>query len=204
MESHPQWWIQLKANVGERYAFKRIKSDAAAVRREFTITLEWFIEACHKPCHYCNRSNRNSLTVKSRAAGGGYVVKDFRYNGVDRVDNSVGYTPKNCVPCCIVCNRAKGSMTYGEFWEYLSDLVNFRTTGEYHEPDIRAVSLSPLRRGSEAGHEVKTQFSAGGYIPSFRNDRRVYGGGCYYQEPREPLPVGTDSLNSQEEEPDED
>ena len=28
-------------------------------------------------------------------------------NGIDRVDNNIGYTEENTVPCCEFCNRAK-------------------------------------------------------------------------------------------------
>jgi 5-methylcytosine-specific restriction endonuclease McrA len=35
--------------------------------------------------------------------------------GIDRVDNSIGYTPDNCVPCCTQCNRIKlDHLTYEE------------------------------------------------------------------------------------------
>ena len=36
-------------------------------------------------------------------------------NGIDRINNSVGYTEKNSVPCCGTCNVAKGQMTLAEF-----------------------------------------------------------------------------------------
>jgi hypothetical protein len=35
--------------------------------------------------------------------------------GIDRVDNDKGYTFKNSVPCCSVCNRAKFRMSAAEF-----------------------------------------------------------------------------------------
>lgn len=35
--------------------------------------------------------------------------------GIDRVDNEIGYTIENCVPCCFTCNSAKGIMSYVEF-----------------------------------------------------------------------------------------
>ena len=37
------------------------------------------------------------------------------HNGIDRVDNSKGYHPENCVPCCKTCNIAKQSMSVEEF-----------------------------------------------------------------------------------------
>ena len=161
---------------GERYAFKRVKSDAAAAGREFEITLDQFAVACHLPCHYCGRSDRNKLSIRSKSSKGGWVVKDSRYTGLDRVDNSIGYTYENCVPCCAVCNRAKNSMGYNEFIEYLTDLINFRTTGEqndnYQGRHVRAVPLPVQGRGSEAGNEDSLEFSEGSNVSQTRDDSR--------------------------------
>lgn len=188
-------------NAGERYAYKRIKSDAAAARRVFEIPFDWFVKMCHEPCHYCGRSDRNTISIKSRAVTGGFVVRDFKYNGLDRLDNAVGYTVENCVPCCAVCNRGKNSMGYNEFIKYIDDLVNFRTSGDdYHERDIRAVPLSVSGGRGEAGNEVKVVRAQGGYVSKngtlFRDHEVV----CYapwnsVQGGPKPHPV-----NSQEEE----
>lgn len=148
----------MKPYAGERYAFKRIKSDAAAMRREFSITLEWFVEQCHKPCTYCGRVDQNSLSVKSSSSRGGWIVKDFRYNGLDRVDNSIGYTEANCTPCCAVCNRAKNSMGYNEFIEYIDTLVKFR--GELNnEREVRGLQIQVQWGGSKTGNDISLEES---------------------------------------------
>jgi hypothetical protein len=41
------------------------------------------------PCYYCKSQKENEV------------------NGIDRVDNSKGYTKDNCVSCCQFCNRMK-------------------------------------------------------------------------------------------------
>ena len=43
----------------------------------------------------------------------------FNYNGIDRVDNKIGYTLKNCVTCCKYCNNAKKDNDVDEFKEWL-------------------------------------------------------------------------------------
>ena len=61
-------------------------------------------------CHYCDAIPSN-------------VMKDTRdvnkipfiYNGVDRVDNTLGYTLSNSVSCCKRCNIAKNDMKYSDF-----------------------------------------------------------------------------------------
>lgn len=35
--------------------------------------------------------------------------------GIDRVDNNIGYTTANSVPCCLFCNRAKGQASTEDF-----------------------------------------------------------------------------------------
>lgn len=47
----------------------------------------------------------------------------FKYNGIDRVDNSKGYTITNCVTCCKTCNSAKSNMTTSNFLEWINKLV---------------------------------------------------------------------------------
>ena len=39
----------------------------------------------------------------------------FTYNGIDRLENSAGYTPTNTVSCCGVHNKMKGTMSSKEF-----------------------------------------------------------------------------------------
>jgi hypothetical protein len=190
--------------AGERYAYKRIKSDAAAARREFNIPFDWFVKMCHEPCHYCGRTDRNTISIKSRSVTGGFVVRDFKYNGLDRVENSGGYTVGNCVPCCAVCNRAKNSMGYNEFIKYINDLINFRTSGDdYHERDIRAVPLSVSGGRGEAGNEVKVTFAQGGYVSKDGTLFGAYEVDCYV-----PWELVRDkharySIDKQEEEPEQ-
>ena len=116
---------RLAEHVGERHIYKRIRSDASAGGRAFEIELDWFVKKCHEPCHYCGRVNTNSSTVPSKT--GVPLIKNFRYNGLDRIDNSIGYVPSNCVSCCFVCNRAKQSMPYSEFVRWMDDMIQYRS-----------------------------------------------------------------------------
>lgn len=112
-------------DVGPRYVMKRIKSDAKPVGREFSLTLEQVKKMIHEPCHYCGSVNQNRLTVKSKTPGK-YLIKDFCYNGLDRVDNSVGYRIDNVVPCCAICNRAKNNLGKDEFLAWIERLMVYR------------------------------------------------------------------------------
>lgn len=78
----------------------------------WSITYKEFLEFVKvKVCHYCTAGNLWPLPFGPLDEFGEYK---FRSN-LDRKDNSLGYTKKNCVVCCPSCNETKGShLTYEE------------------------------------------------------------------------------------------
>lgn len=67
-------------------------------------------------CAYCGSAPAS--VCANYNPGRGPAVKcgpTLTYNGIDRIDNSNGYTPDNCVSCCEACNRAKATMSVEEF-----------------------------------------------------------------------------------------
>lgn len=69
-----------------------------------------------RPCHYCGSTASNKKVTKN-------TKEPFKYNGIDRVDNALGYEESNVVSCCFVCNRAKGGMSSVEFREWLEKVA---------------------------------------------------------------------------------
>jgi hypothetical protein len=98
-------------SLGE-YAFnvvlKGYKKGASKRGLEFLLSVDTVKHIMGSPCDYCGR-HLKSYTHPKNANGG------FKYNGIDRVVNSVGYTLENCVPCCSDCNRAKSTLSRQEF-----------------------------------------------------------------------------------------
>jgi hypothetical protein len=43
----------------------------------------------------------------------------YIYNGIDRVDNTRGYSIDNCVACCKQCNWAKRELPQQEFIDWI-------------------------------------------------------------------------------------
>lgn len=74
----------------------------------FDLTEEQFKNLTKENCHYCG--DEPKTLFKPKAPHGGYLS-----NGVDRKDNSLGYTIDNSFPCCRVCNQMKSDRTYQEF-----------------------------------------------------------------------------------------
>lgn len=75
----------------------------------WALTLEEYTALVTQPCFYCG------LTPQQKVHGA--AMSGFKKNGIDRVDNSAGYTTDNCVSCCCECNRAKRALTVATFIE---------------------------------------------------------------------------------------
>jgi hypothetical protein len=81
--------------------------------------LEWALpdykvkELITCPCFYCGASGKAHAYLEKAYNG------DFPSNGLDRIDNSKGYTEENVVPCCKTCNHAKNNMSFSEFVCYI-------------------------------------------------------------------------------------
>jgi hypothetical protein len=63
----------------------------SAIKRNYTINIDYhtFCDLVLKKCYYCN------------------YLKEGEVNGIDRLNNTIGYTKSNCVPFCSICNRMK-------------------------------------------------------------------------------------------------
>lgn len=93
------------------------KARAKKKKRKFTLSKSQFKLLTQGLCAYCGISpHRKHSPRKFRNA---YV-----YNGIDRIDSSKGYTPKNSVSCCYDCNRTKSELSHSAFLSYLSRLVS--------------------------------------------------------------------------------
>ena len=101
------WYISKKALLVKRakiwaennpikYKYSKYKRSARLRSLVFDLTLNEFSEIVSQPCFYCGE------------------LQDA-CNGIDRVNNKCGYMKNNCVPCCKICNKMKGTMAKTEF-----------------------------------------------------------------------------------------
>ena len=111
-----------KSKDPEKSGFQRIyqdyKQNAKTRDLDFSLSFKEFYSLILNKCHYCGRSPRK-FTRK------GFTINA---NGIDRVNNELGYILKNCVPCCSICNMSKKNMKYQEFIQWLEDVSKFRIT----------------------------------------------------------------------------
>lgn len=91
---------------------------ASAKKRGYSFSLnkDTFKKIVDSDCRYCGGKPSNIQTTNNNT--GSYI-----YNGIDRQDNSIGYEEGNCVPCCIICNRAKSILSLDEFEDWINRLV---------------------------------------------------------------------------------
>lgn len=68
-------------------------------------------------CYYCGIEASNIHKNE-------YSKKEYRYSGIDRLDNTKGYLVDNVVPCCIICNKAKRDLDLNDFLNWIERLKN--------------------------------------------------------------------------------
>ena len=78
----------------------------------FEITLDQFDALAQSDCYYCGNKPVQCHKNIARHYNGAYT-----YNGIDRLDNDIGYLQTNCVPCCGTCNMMKRTMVESTFVE---------------------------------------------------------------------------------------
>jgi hypothetical protein len=116
-----------EANIDDSATFRAVlktyKWSAKQRGISFKLTEEKFKELTQGNCEYCGTQ---PSFIKERNGRTAYKGKPYVYNGIDRVDNDKGYVSDNCVPCCRICNIAKGEMTVKEFLDWIKKVYENR------------------------------------------------------------------------------
>lgn len=84
----------------------------------FDIDIDFFVGITSGDCYYCG--SQPSKTIKGRRSRSSYT-----YNGVDRVDNNIGYVEENCTSCCTTCNIAKSTQSKEDFLKWIGKVVKY-------------------------------------------------------------------------------
>jgi hypothetical protein len=112
-------------------AYIKIYQKGARSRNyDWSLCREDVIRIVGSDCHYCSAAPRPNFTTKQQYYAGARkhnckVDEDYantkvvNTNGIDRVDNTKGYTTDNVVPCCKLCNYAKSAMAVDEFESWI-------------------------------------------------------------------------------------
>lgn len=93
-----------------RGRFNIYLSSAKARGIEMELDFSTFSEIVSLPCSYCGDSESKI--------------------GIDRINNSIGYTRENSVACCRSCNYMKKDMSCKEFLMHVNRISDFNSI--YH------------------------------------------------------------------------
>ena len=96
--------------AGLRILLARYKAGALRRKFEWKLTKEQFKEMTSRNCYYCGLEPKQIVNTYNSNHIGKYI-----YNGVDRIDNKLGYTLNNSTTCCKMCNKAKMTLSSKEF-----------------------------------------------------------------------------------------
>jgi hypothetical protein len=99
---------QLKNPI--RFAFSSYSRRAKRKQYEFEFTIKEFEQMLKASCYYC-----------------GAIPPPF--NGIDRIDSSIGYTKLNSVTACQTCNLAKNDLSIREFTSWIERVSNHMLGG---------------------------------------------------------------------------
>lgn len=83
---------------------------------KFELTKEQVLKLIFDKCYYCNSEVSNTAYSRNRQ----YSVN---YNGIDRIDNNLGYVLENCVTACYKCNQAKHMLSLKSFKDWIIKLT---------------------------------------------------------------------------------
>ena len=114
---------RLKLLPGEAAAhmlYKSYQYGAKSRGLEFTLEKMEFLKLTKLRCKYCG-----SIPEKVYK-GTGRKCSPYVYNGIDRIDNNIGYITTNVCPCCEICNQAKHAMPLDKFLKWIKRLVEFQ------------------------------------------------------------------------------
>ena len=91
------------------------KIGAKKRNHEFDLSKNEFKRLISKNCYYCDKKPKQIRKQKD-------TYGEYIYNGIDRVNNKLGYNKKNCVTCCKFCNIMKLDLTQKEFYKHIEKI----------------------------------------------------------------------------------
>jgi hypothetical protein len=120
--------------VGYRSLFYTYKRHASERNLEFHLTYEEFKNLLQQKCHYCDTPPSQIYRITKPGTDEVRTGVPILYNGIDRIDSSVGYTLDNTLTACKHCNKGKMEQTYDQFLQMVIKIYNNLNLKEYVPP----------------------------------------------------------------------
>ena len=105
-----------QGHSGANSSYMAYKGGARQRSLPFNLTFEEYKDLVTQPCFYCGVTESK---VCYGSIGAALAHGEFKCNGLDRMDNTRGYTLDNVVPCCTQCNISKGKSSVSEFINWI-------------------------------------------------------------------------------------
>ena len=99
--------INKESSENINYHYKNYRLSAESRRLEFPFTKEEFILIVSLPCYYCG------------------IIQPKGFNGIDRLDSTIGYNEDNCKSCCEMCNMMKGTTGHNVFIQRVEHILSY-------------------------------------------------------------------------------
>lgn len=104
------------------------KQKAKKKNIKFELSFKEFWKLIKGNCTYCGKEpsqilHRNKDNQQTRRDGPRKI--QIIYNGIDKVNPTLGYISENCVSCCKFCNQAKSTMTIDEFKNHIKRIYKW-------------------------------------------------------------------------------
>ena len=152
--------------------YKIYQRSARLKKLKFEFSEEEFKELVVKPCYYCNIVDKKGVDEKPDCVGEAKTQVGFRinveepksapsdsaakdkvltsFNGIDRMNQQVGYIHSNSVSCCAMCNWMKGSLDSATFIKRAQHIHSFQNGADKKThpecfPDAKCVSYASYR-----------------------------------------------------------
>ena len=111
-----------KGEAAFRGLLRAMKNGAEKRNLKWALTDEEVKDLIQNPCYYCGKLPERHLKnkrIQNQCKG------DFPSNGLDRIDNSKGYSIDNVVPCCFRCNAMKEKMSISKFRDHIIKIYKY-------------------------------------------------------------------------------
>ncbi len=117
-----------------RGLFNRAKNNAKKRKISWNLSFDAFTAVILCSCFWCDAAPISHYNVSISTNGytqrksESYLTKHgwITHNGLDRIENTMGYELKNVIPACKYCNFARNDRTVLEFKEWIEKISTYQ------------------------------------------------------------------------------
>lgn len=105
-----------------------LKNGAKTRNLSVEIDFNQYVDITKQNCYYCGSAPYDKHYAYSRRRKTKGIHEDSYsiFNGVDRIDSSLGYTKENICSCCNMCNRMKSDFNILQFLKKIEQIYEYQ------------------------------------------------------------------------------